>query len=148
MFIDIKNIILLKTNNYYNFKNLKVLNVIHYLSVKSENNIIINLKKKYNNNLLSFYNLNNDINNLFSMNISFVFEKCKYIYDNYKNNYILYENILLIKENTLTNTNLFFKNIDKKTNEILSVNNIHKININNFSDIKEYICVFFFTLKI
>jgi hypothetical protein len=97
------------------------------------------------NNILYFNNLENVKSGFVSDSI-FFFNKIKEIYNEHKNKYKLYDNIMLIKTNEdkyVFSRNRCMDKINDNIKKLLIDKNIAILSINDFKNIYEYICVFY-----
>lgn len=100
---------------------------------------------KKNDNILYFDNLQN-IKEHFCINTTQFFNKIEEIYNTHKNNYTLYDNIMLVKTNQdkyVFSKNRCMEKIDVNVIKIITDNNVKILSVNDFKNIYEYICVFY-----
>jgi len=137
LFIPTENIIVLYENNNYLFTKLFTYRCEHFNYTSNWYDIPFTIE----NNSLRFNNIEN-IKSTFLVNSHFLFNKVEEIYNNYKNDYELYDNIALIKFNNemVTTPSRGFAPL---TNNIKNSNTIKFLSMTNFKNIFHYICVIY-----
>ena len=141
LFINNDKLIILKKNTIYKFNTLVTYRNIHFNYITNWPNI--NFSK--NNDILRFNNLEN-IKHHFSINTLFLFDKIKEIYETYKNDFQLYENIMLIKTSNDLNASSTYRSIlypNENVMDILNKNNIKFLSIPYFKNIFHFICLLY-----
>jgi hypothetical protein len=148
LFIPDEKIIILRENFIYKINTLITRRNRHF-------NYIMNWDKisfKKINNILYFDNLIKfNIRTNFICDTKFLFDKIEIIYNNHKQNYILYDNIMLVKttdDNYVCSKNRCMDKIEIDVQKKIIDNNIKILSINDFRDIYEYICVFYHATNI
>jgi hypothetical protein len=134
-FIILKNLHLYKIDTLITYRNAHFNYLNNWASIPFQKN----------DNIIYFDDLNNIKENFCVNSIPFL-NKIEEIYNNYKNNYTLYDNIMLVKTNQ--DKYVFSKDrcMDKISDNVINLinnKNIKILSINDFKDIYEYICVFY-----
>jgi hypothetical protein len=145
LFIPLDKIIILYDTHSYNFSKLITYRNHHFNYTKEWENVEF-IKK---DNILYFENLQY-LKNTFSCDSIFIFDKVLEIYNSHKNNYELYDNIMIIKTNDIKCTTPD-RGFDTLTDNICNTykeNNIKILKILDFKDIYHYICVLFHSKNI
>jgi hypothetical protein len=145
LFIPENKIFLLSHNKLYKFSSILMYNCHHFIYTKNWGAIPF---VKDNNNL--YFEHLESIQKTFSVDSQFVFKKIEDIYNNYKEQYTLYDKIMIVKfdtEKSTTPDRGFFK-LSNETSEFIEQNNIKIVFINNFKNIYEYICVLYHAKKV
>ena len=137
LFIPEKKFIILYEKYIYRIKKLITYRNHHFNYIKNWESVNFNLS----NNNLYFENIQYIKNDFLSDSI-FLFDKIKDIYNKYKNKYVLYDNIMLIKFNNenCTTPQRGFDILKSEIVNILNNNNIKIVSISDFKDIFHYIC--------
>jgi hypothetical protein len=146
IFIPEDKIILLKPGYSYKFDKIITHRNQHFNGLK----ICGLIKFEIVDNIIH-YNYLEDVPENFLINGTNEFlNTMKDIYNNHKHKYILFDNIMLVKtskdkdENkNISSPNRCMNKIDDKTVDILNNHNIKILSLDDFSDIYEYICVFY-----
>lgn len=141
IFIQEDKIIILNKLNTYKVNKLITYRNVHFNYLNKWNNIEFNEI----NNILYFNELQT-IRENFVVNTLPFFRKIEEIYNEYKDNYCLYDNIMLVKTNIdkyVFSRKRCMEKIDDNTINIINNNNVKILSINDFSNIYEYICTFY-----
>jgi len=141
LFITSDKIILLNNNINYKFNTLTTYRNFHFNFTKYWESVAFSK----NNNILTFNNIEY-ISGNFSIDTLFLFDKVKEIYDTCKNDFELFDNIMLIKttnDKLLSTINRAMDVPNKNIINILQQNNIQFLSIPYFKNIKHYICVLY-----
>jgi len=141
LFIPLQNIIILNEDIIYKCSCLTTHRNHHFNYTKNWSKIPFNKVE----NVLYFKELQY-IKNDFLTNTNFLFDKVENIYNEHRNSFQLFNNIMFIKTKNDVLSSTLHRSIDNPSESIknlMSLNNIHFININDFKNIFEYICVFY-----
>jgi hypothetical protein len=141
LFIDDDKVLLLNKNINYKFKTLITYRNFHFNYTKSWDTV----KFSKNNNILKFDNIEY-ISHDFLLDTLFLFDKVKEIYDNFKDEFELFDNIMLIKTSNDTLSSSIHRAMDlpnQNTIDLLHQNNIKFLSIPYFKNIKHFICVLY-----
>lgn len=140
-FIPETNILIVKSNTFYNFSNITFRRNHHFVYTTNWNTIPFTKEK----NLLRFYDLQT-IKNTYLVDCTKIFNKIEEIYNTYKHLYTLYDSIAIIKTTKEKFSVSIHRAIKYPDNSVLSLfkhNNIQFIEISQFKDIYEYICTIY-----
>lgn len=131
--------IILEDSVIYKFQTVVTYRCVHMIQRIANSNF-----DKFNN-ILTFHNLQNSVNT-HSVDLNPFLSKIEEVYKENKHKYTLHDNIMLLK--TSKDTKVFSKDrcmekIDDSVVDLLEQNQIKVLSVDNFSDIVEYICVFY-----
>jgi hypothetical protein len=141
LFIDEDKIIILNKKTIYKFNTLITHRNHHFLRTLNWHKV----EFTKNNNILQF----NDIEYIpyiFSLNTLFLFDKVKEIYETHKNEFELFDNIMLVKTKDNKNTTSSHRGmdvVDENIHNILKKNNIKFLTIPYFKNVRHMICVLY-----
>ena len=141
LFIPKEKIIILYEQYVYHFSHLITYRNCHFNYTNQWDKVEFIKYKK----MLHFDNIQY-IKNNFVEDTLFLFDKVEEIYKNYKDQFQLYDNIMLIKtkKDKLSSTiNRAMEIVPEKIQKKLIANNIKFLNLNEIKNIYEYICLFY-----
>lgn len=141
LFIDNNKIIILHNNISYKFTTLTTYRNFHFNYTTNWNTVGFSK----NNNILTFENIDY-ISHTFSLDTLFLFDKVKEIYDTFKDEFELFDNIMLIKtSNDILSSSMYRAMTvpNDNTFDLLQQNNIKFLSIPYFKNIQHYICVLY-----
>jgi hypothetical protein len=141
LFINRDKILLLHKNINYKFNTLTTYRNYHFNYTKCWDKIGFSKNK----NILTFNNIEY-ISRNFSINTLFLFDKVKEIYDTCKNDFELFDNVMLIKTTNDKLSSTINRAMDVPNENIMNIlekNNIKFLSIPYFKNIKHYICVLY-----
>jgi hypothetical protein len=140
-FISAEKIIVLNRDIVYKFKNLTTYRPHHFNSTENWDKVLFSKI----NNRLEFDNIQ-FIRSMFLVNSEILFNKVVTIYNSQKGNYILYDNVMLIKTKNDHRSSTIDRALDPPSDNvhnILKTNNIKYLAISDFKNINELICVLY-----
>ena len=141
LFIPKEKIIILYEKYVYHFDHLITYRNCHFNYIEQWNTVDF-IKT---DNILEFNNIQY-IKNNFIEDTLFLFDKVEEIYKNYKTQFQLYDNIMLIKtknDKLSSSANRALEVVPEHIQKILCDNKIKFLNINEIKNIYEYICLFY-----
>jgi hypothetical protein len=141
LFIDNDKIIVLNNNTIYKFNKLITYRNYHFNYIKDWGAV----KFSKNDNIIKFEDINY-IKYNFSLDTLFLFDKIEEIYKKHKNDFELFENIMLIKTTNDINSATLERSIlypNKNIMDIINQNNIQFLSISYFKNIIHFICILY-----
>jgi hypothetical protein len=141
LFIANDKILLLHKNINYKFNTLTTYRNYHFNYTKCWDKIGFSK----NNNILTFNNIEYILHE-FLVDTLFLFDKVKEIYDTYKHEFELFDNIMLIKTSNDKLSSSISRAMDVPNENIINIlqqRNIKFLSIPYFKSIKHFICVLY-----